>query len=35
VLEDGLTTVFQTNTPVAKLPSILAEMDSTAQELNK
>jgi len=35
VLEDGLTTVFQANTPVAKLPSILAEMDSTAQELNK
>jgi multiple sugar transport system substrate-binding protein/sn-glycerol 3-phosphate transport system substrate-binding protein len=33
VLEDGLTTLFQLNLPVAKLPSALEQMDSMAQEL--
>ncbi len=33
VLEDGLTTLFQLNLPVAKLPSVLEQMDSMAQEL--
>ena len=35
VLQDGLTTIFQTNVPLAQLPSVLTEMDSMAQELNK
>jgi ABC-type glycerol-3-phosphate transport system substrate-binding protein len=35
VLEDGLNTVFQNNTPVAQLPAILIEMDTLAQQLNK
>ncbi len=33
VLEDGLTVLFQMNLPVDKLPSVLEEMDSMAQEL--
>jgi ABC-type glycerol-3-phosphate transport system substrate-binding protein len=35
VLEDGMTVVFQTNTPLNKLPSMLEEMDAMAAELNK
>ena len=34
VLEDGTRMIFQTNLPLAQLPSILIEMDATAQELN-
>ena len=33
VLQDGMTVFFQTNLPVDKLPFVLAEMDSVAQEL--
>lgn len=33
VLEDGLTAIFQDNTPVDQLGSVLAEMDATAAEL--
>jgi ABC-type glycerol-3-phosphate transport system substrate-binding protein len=35
VLEDGMTVIFQTNTPVDQLPSVLAEMDLMAEELSK
>ena len=35
VLEDGMTVIFQTNTPVDQLPSVLAEVDAMAEELNK
>jgi len=35
VLEDGLTTIFQNDTPIAQLPSILTEMDTLAGELSK
>ena len=35
VLEDGMTVIFQTNTPLAQLPSMLAEMDAMAGEMNK
>ena len=35
VLEDGVTVIFQMNTPLDKIPSALTEMDSMAQELNK
>lgn len=35
VLEDGLTTMFMTDTPLARLPALLEELDSTAQEMNK
>jgi multiple sugar transport system substrate-binding protein len=33
VLEDGMTVVFQKNTPVEELPFVLEEMDAMAQEL--
>jgi multiple sugar transport system substrate-binding protein len=33
VLEDGMTVLFQTNLSADKLPSVLEEMDSMAQEL--
>ncbi len=33
VLEDGMTVLFQENLPVDKLPAVLEEMDSMAQEL--
>jgi multiple sugar transport system substrate-binding protein len=33
VLEDGMTVLFQINLPVEKLPNLLEEMDSMAQEL--
>jgi multiple sugar transport system substrate-binding protein/sn-glycerol 3-phosphate transport system substrate-binding protein len=33
VLEDGMTILFQMNLPAAKLPSVLEQMDSMAQEL--
>jgi ABC-type glycerol-3-phosphate transport system substrate-binding protein len=33
ILEDGMTVFFQDNLPVDKLPSMLDEMDSMAQEL--
>jgi multiple sugar transport system substrate-binding protein len=33
VLEDGTKVIFQTNVLVNKIPSILAEMDSTAKEI--
>ena len=35
VLEDGLTVIFQTNTPLNQLPSMLVEMDLMAEELSK
>jgi len=35
VLEDGLTVIFQTNTPLNQLPSMLAEMDLMAEDLSK
>jgi ABC-type glycerol-3-phosphate transport system substrate-binding protein len=35
VLEDGMTVIFQTNTPVDQLPSVLAAMDAMAEELSK
>ena len=35
VLEDGVTVIFQMNTPVDQISSALTEMDSMAQELNK
>jgi ABC-type glycerol-3-phosphate transport system substrate-binding protein len=35
VLEDGMTVIFRTNTPVDQLASVLADMDSMAEELNK
>ncbi len=34
VLEDGAKVIFQTNVPVDQIPSILAEMDATAKEIN-
>jgi ABC-type glycerol-3-phosphate transport system substrate-binding protein len=34
VLEDGMTVIFQMNTPVDQLPSVLAEMDAMAEELS-
>ena len=34
VLEDGVTVIFNTNTPVDQLPSVLTEMDSMAKELS-
>ncbi len=33
VLEDGMTVLFQENLPLDKLPALLVEMDSMAQEL--
>ncbi len=33
VLQDGMTVLFQKNTPVDQLPSVLDEMDSMAREL--
>jgi hypothetical protein len=33
VLEDGMTVLFQENLPQDKLPALLVEMDSMAQEL--
>jgi multiple sugar transport system substrate-binding protein/sn-glycerol 3-phosphate transport system substrate-binding protein len=33
VLEDGTNVIFQTNTPVDQIPSVLTEMDSTAKEI--
>jgi hypothetical protein len=35
VLEDGMTAIFQANTPVNQLPSLLAEMDAMAQEISQ
>jgi hypothetical protein len=35
VLEDGMTAIFQANTPVNQLASMLAEMDTMAQEISK
>jgi multiple sugar transport system substrate-binding protein len=35
VLQDGVTVIFQMNTPVDQLSSVLTEMDTMAQELNK
>lgn len=33
VLEDGTNVIFQTNTPVDQIPSVLTEMDTTAKEI--
>jgi ABC-type glycerol-3-phosphate transport system substrate-binding protein len=35
VIGDGLSTIFQNNTPEGQLPSILTEMDALAQQMNK
>jgi multiple sugar transport system substrate-binding protein len=35
VLEDGLTVIFRTNTPVDQLPASLADMDAMAEDLGK
>jgi ABC-type glycerol-3-phosphate transport system substrate-binding protein len=35
VLEDGMTVIFQMNTPLNQIPSVLTEMDSMAQEFSK
>jgi hypothetical protein len=35
VLEDGVTSIFQANTPIDQIPAVLAEMDTMAEELSK
>ncbi len=35
VLEDGAAAIYQANTPLDQIPSVLTEMDSMAKELNK
>jgi ABC-type glycerol-3-phosphate transport system substrate-binding protein len=34
VLEDGTKAIFQSNIPIAQIPSVLAEIDSTAKEIS-